>query len=132
MDIKKLKYTSGSKLVLNGSISGSVHTVDIDLDDNYDLCTGLCFGDRGAGLGSAYTIGLQNQNGSILDPLPADAVVTAKEDGSSPNDRFLETAFAIKGAKRVTMTITLSAAATADTTVDVTFRMVRIAKPVSI
>ena len=120
-----------SKAIANATAAGSF-TVDIDLDDSYDLLTGVAVTDDAAGLGSKYTVGLQNSAGSILDPLPIDVLGVAKEDGSTPNQRFLDLMTPIKGAKRITVTITTTASATADTTVYISFRIVRTGKPVSV
>ncbi len=131
MEIKKTKYVTATKTIANLAAAGA-YTVDISLDDSYDICTGLAFNDVGAGLGSDYTIGVQNQIGSVLDAVPADILVVAKEDGSEPNGRFLDTAFALKGGNKVIITITTGAASSAETDVQVTFRLVRLDKPVSI
>ena len=130
-EIRKLKYVTATKTIANAAAAG-VYTVDISLDDSYDLCTGLAFNDVGAGLASDFTIGIQNQVGSVLDAVPADILVVAKEDGSEPNGRFLDVAFALKGGNKVAVSITTGAAATAETDVQVTFRIVRLDKPVSI
>lgn len=131
MEIKKLKYLTATKTIANSAAAGT-YTADLSLDDSYDLCTGLAFNDVGAGLGSDFTIGVQNQIGSVLDAVPIDVLGVAKEDGSGPNQRFLDTAFALKGGNKVTVTIVTGATATAETDVQVTFRLARLDKPVSI
>ncbi len=129
--IKKLKYVTATKTIANAAAAG-VYTVEITLDDQYDLCTGLAFNDVGAGLGSDFTVGVQNQLGKILDALPADVLVVAKEDGSEPNGRFLDVAFGVKGGNKILVSIETGAASTADTDVQVTFRLVQFEKPVSV
>jgi hypothetical protein len=131
MEIRKLKYVTLTRTIPNLAAAG-LYTADISLDDSYDLCTGIAFNDVGTGLGADYTIGVQNQIGSVLDAVPADILVVAKEDGSAPNERFLEANFALKGGNKVTVSIQTGAAAAAETDVQVTFRLVRLNKPVSI
>ncbi len=131
MEIKKLKYVTATKTIANLAAAGT-YTVDITLDDSFDYCTGVAVNDVGAGLGSDFTVGIQNQIGSVLDAVPIDVLGVAKEDGSSPNGRFLDVNFALKGGNRITVSIVTGAAASAETDVQVTFRIARMDKPVSV
>lgn len=131
-EIKKVTYKTASKLIADTTVAGT-YFAEVTLDDSYDMCTGIAVTETSEGLGSDYTVAIGHQNNAgILPPLPADAVVVGKKDGSNPNQRFLDLAFSLRAGNKMTVTIVTNATASADITIAVTFKCVQFNKPVSI
>lgn len=131
LEIIQTTYQTLETTVANLAAAGN-YPITGNLDDNYDVCDGIAFSDVGAGLGSDFKIEVANQLKKILDSVPADVIIVGKEDGTSPNDKFLKVNFSVKGGNRISALVITGAASTADTKVQITFRLRKTNKPVSI
>lgn len=110
--MKKIKYQA-KRVTIPVANYGADHiqSENLELDSAYDRVTGVAIHrvlDSGAA-NADYKIGLQDDNGVIHDDTHIGSWSTAKDDGTTPNERFKTLSRDIRGAGQMQCRVKLPA-----------------------
>lgn len=129
----KIKQTKYMSVTLTTPVSAGLKPQKVELDSSYDVCDGIQFTEiSDGGIANAdYNVGIRNNIGEILEPVPIQAVATSKNDGSDPNKRFVDVLFDCKSGNKVSLEATLPVAPATAVIVKATFRLRKLLEPVT-
>lgn len=132
IDIKGTTYQSVS--LSTTGVTGTIASADLDLDNGYDVCDGVSIVEiaNGGITNGQYKVAIHNQNGPVVKPVPIQAVSVTKNDGTNPNERFLDVLFDAKSGNKARIEVTLPAAPGTALIVEATFRLRKTLKPVTL
>lgn len=131
LEIKQTKYKS---VILTTGLTIGLHVSrELELDNTYDVCDGIQITEisNGGIANGQYNIGVRNTAGEIIEPIPVQAVATTKNDGTNPNERFVDVLFDTRSGNKVKLEADLPAAPGTPVIVIATFRQRKTMKPVS-
>lgn len=134
-DIVQTKYQSVTLSKAAGTAAGTYASDNAHLDTNYHVCDGISFTEVTDGdLVNDYKVAIENNNGKVIEPISIGAVAVDKNDGSSPDARFLTVLFDNKsgGDKTKLLLITEAATATDALKVVATFRLRKLSKEIKL
>jgi hypothetical protein len=131
LDAKDILQTTYKSVLLESAVASGLHTDDLELDSNYDVCDGIQVTevDDGGIADGDYTVSVTNNNGTPLPEIPIQSIATGKADGTTPNDRYLDVLFDSKSGKSVKVLANLPGAPSSAVKVRFTFRLRRLLTP---
>lgn len=131
--VVQTKYQS-VRLTIDAASPAGIYNAKKELDSNYNVCDGVQITeltDGGIANGD-YDVSISNNNGTPIELSPVQAHATTKNDGSNPNERYVDTLFDCKSGKDVKLEAETFAAPGTDMVIKATFRLRKLLNPVSL
>lgn len=131
--ILQTKYQSVRLTIVAASAAG-IYTAKKELDSNYHICDGVQFTEltNGGIANGDYDVSIVNNNGTPIELSPIQAHATTKNDGSNPNERYVDTLFDSKSGKDVRLEAETFAAPGTDMVIKAVFRLRKLLHPLSL
>lgn len=127
------KYQEAELVVANGTAAGTYASSELSMDTNYGICDGVCFVQIGnGGLSNDYKVAVRNNNGKVIEEISIGAVGVTNQDGSAPNDRFMDILFDSQSGNKVTLELITPSATSAELKVKAIFRLRKLSRKVQI
>jgi len=131
--VVQTKYQEAEKIVANATAAGTYASAELTLDSNYGICDGVSFVQIGnGGLANDYKVAIRNNNGKVIEEISIGAVGCTNQDGSAPDERFVDTLFDSKSGNKATLELITPAATTAELKVKAIFRLRKLSGQVNI
>lgn len=132
-DVVQTKYQEVERIVANATAAGTYASAELTLDPNYDVCDGIAFIQIGNGaLSNDYKVAVRNNNGKPVEDISIGAVGCTNQDGSAPDDRFIDVLFDSKSGNKITLELTTAAATGTELKVKAVLRLRKLSKRVAL
>lgn len=133
-NVKLTKYQSVTLTIVAAAPAGTYSSASADLDDSYDVCDGVIITEisNGGIANGKYDVSVETPSGNPLTQIPIQAVSVTKNDGTSPDKRFLDVLFSAKSGKKAKLLGITPAAPATDLIVQAVFRLRRLIVPIDL
>lgn len=132
-DVVQTKYQEAERIVANATAGGLYPSTELTLDSNYDICDGIAFVQLGnGGLLNDYKVSVRNNNGKPVEEISIGVVGCTNQDGSAPDDRFIDVLFDSKSGNKAYLELITPSITSSELKVKAVFRLRKLSRRVAL
>ena len=133
-NIQQTKYQAVTLTVAAAAAAGIKTSQAAGLDDSYDVCDGILITEitNGTIANGQYNVAIETPTGTPIEFSPIQAYSVTKNDGTNPNERFVDVLFDAKAGKNAKLLAELPASPAAEMVIQAVFRLRRLLVPIAL